>query len=187
MDKPPINTELLSIEEAAQLLGVSAATVRRRIKRGDIQATLLEGPHGEQYFILKEEIKNAIEIVDVVPVVNPLNKQEIMQIFTQAVQSATHPLLKEIEALNNQVEQLKQDHIQAVQAAINPVMQELEETKSQLAATKELLERNSIEQTKRDFDIAQQVQDIKEEIHEWATVQREKEEGKSFWKRLFRQ
>lgn len=40
-----------SISEAAQALGCAAKTVRQRIKRGEIAADLVDGPHGPEYRI----------------------------------------------------------------------------------------------------------------------------------------
>jgi excisionase family DNA binding protein len=49
-DQPTVDTSL-SIDQAAAALGVTAATIRRRIKRGELRATLVGGPHGPAYRI----------------------------------------------------------------------------------------------------------------------------------------
>lgn len=50
--------EEMSITEAAKALGVSTDTVRRRIKSGEIKATMRTGAWGKQYFIPRGEIKS---------------------------------------------------------------------------------------------------------------------------------
>jgi excisionase family DNA binding protein len=68
--------ELLSIKQAAELLGVSVDTVRRRIKNGSLKAELMDGPHGKYYGIRASEINVAKEIKDVITVNRSVTLQE---------------------------------------------------------------------------------------------------------------
>src|SRR5665648_132197 len=58
--------EFLSIEQVAEQLGISTATVRRRIKKGEVEAVKRPGPYGDQYYIPSKEVTTAQEITDVV-------------------------------------------------------------------------------------------------------------------------
>jgi hypothetical protein len=49
----------LTLSEAAQALGVAPKTVRHRIKRGEIAADLVEGPHGPEYRVPASAIHGA--------------------------------------------------------------------------------------------------------------------------------
>jgi len=58
----------LTIKEAAERLGISERTVRRRIKEGSLSAELRLGQYGQQYFIKADVIETAQAITDVVEV-----------------------------------------------------------------------------------------------------------------------
>jgi excisionase family DNA binding protein len=94
---------LLSIEEAAKALNVSKDTIRRRIKKGEIEAQKLPGPYGNMYYIKEEDLATAAEIVDLVTVSRQLRPQEIKEIM----QAVIEPLQQEIKELRQEVESLK--------------------------------------------------------------------------------
>lgn len=108
---------LLTIPEAAERLGVSDATVRRRIKDASLKARKMPGPFGEQFFIDAEEIKTAIEMVNVIPVKHEIGLNELQQLINQGVQNSIEGLHTDIigigsaigEALQEQNEALKKE------------------------------------------------------------------------------
>ena len=92
--------EFLSIEQVAEQLGISAATVRRRIKKGEMKAIKRPGPYGDQYYIPSNEVSStAQEITDVVPVVRQFNAQELAGFISLAIQRENEDLHLEIKEL----------------------------------------------------------------------------------------
>jgi hypothetical protein len=87
----------LTIKETAEALGCSVATVRRRIKAGDIKAELREGPYGETYYILEKDLVKAAEIQEVIPVKRELNIEQVQRLFMESIQIATQPLMDKLE------------------------------------------------------------------------------------------
>lgn len=102
-----VNEEYFSIEKAAERLGVSSATVRRRIKKGELQAIKKHGPYGDQYYIPAEEIKTAQMITNVVPVVNQLNAMELAETISAAIRRENEELHKELRDLRQELAELK--------------------------------------------------------------------------------
>ena len=79
---------LVTLDEAAQSLGVTKATIRRRIKRGELHAVKKMGPYGEQYFVPRNEISMVQEVTDVVPVTRQVNLLTLGDVIEQVVLSA---------------------------------------------------------------------------------------------------
>ena len=96
----------LSIQEAADALGVSKDTVRRRIKKDQINAEKFNGPYGLQYYIPESELSPA-EINEVVEVNRSLTPQEIKEVVQQAYAEQQGELKHEIEGLKEQVNKLQ--------------------------------------------------------------------------------
>ena len=90
-----IETEGLNINQAAEKLGVSVRTVRRRIKEGSLRAIKIEGRFGEEYRIFLDEPISATAIVD-----EPIddNKEK----FSAVNQPEVQQLLKVISDLSQQ-------------------------------------------------------------------------------------
>jgi MerR family copper efflux transcriptional regulator len=99
-------TKGYTISEAADLLGLSTKTIRRRIKQGEIPATLEPGPYGDQYIIPAEAIDTAQQIVDVVRVDRPTDPMTLALVITQALDERDKGLQDEIAQLRQQVETL---------------------------------------------------------------------------------
>jgi|GEM_PF-2052419 len=103
---------LMTLDEAAQSLGVTKTTIRRRIKRGELHAIKKIGPYGEQYFIPRNEISIAQQVTDVVPVTRQVNLLTLGDAIEQAVVSANEPLKKEfidrIEKVSSEIASIKQ-------------------------------------------------------------------------------
>lgn len=124
--------KLLTIPEAAERLGVSDATVRRRIKDKSLKATKMPGPFGEQYYIAPEEISTAIEMVNVVPVRHEFGVQELEQLITQVVSQAVS------QALSKPLEDIA-INIAGIGSAIGEMKEENGVLKQELASMQESL------------------------------------------------
>lgn len=99
----------LSIEQVAEQLGISTATVRRRIKKGDMEAVKRPGPYGDQYYIPSNEVTTAQEITDVVPVVRQFNAQELAGFISLAIRKENEDLHNEIKELRQELVKFKQE------------------------------------------------------------------------------
>lgn len=108
----------LTIKEAAEALGCSVATIRRRIKSGDIKAELIEGPYGETYYISENDLAAATEIQEVIPVKRELDLNQIHSLFTGAMQMVVQPLEEKID---QQAELIKEQsrQIETLEKLIN--------------------------------------------------------------------
>jgi len=101
-------SEELSIEQVAEQLGISTATVRRRVKKGELQAVKRSGPYGDQYYISSSEVTTAQEIRDVVPVVRQFNAQELVGYISLAIRKENEDLHQEIKELRQELTKFTQ-------------------------------------------------------------------------------
>lgn len=129
-----MKNDYLSIEQAAAQFGVSPATIRRRIKKGDLQAVKKMGPYGEQYYIPSSEVTTAQEITEVVPVEKKLNVQELAGFISMAIQKENEELHREIRELRQELTDLKkyqeergQQRDQEIMTQIRNIMNEKKE------------------------------------------------------------
>lgn len=97
-----------SIAEAAERLGLSKKTVRRRIQKGDLPAKLEEGPYGPEYRIPAEAITTAQEVIDVVKVERPTDPMTLAMVIVQALEERDRCLQEEITELRREVTELTQ-------------------------------------------------------------------------------
>lgn len=79
---------LLGIKEYASLVGLSETTVRRRIKKGEIDAVQVEGPHGLQYMIKSEDINQIATVTDMVKIDKALSMDQLAVIMFNAIRSS---------------------------------------------------------------------------------------------------
>lgn len=107
--------EFLSIEQVAEQLGISNATVRRRIKKGEVEAVKRAGPYGDQYYIPSNEVTTAQEITDVVPVDRKFNAQELAGFISLAIRKENEDLHNEIKELRQELVKFKQEQEVKVQ------------------------------------------------------------------------
>lgn len=110
------NEGYLSIPEAAQALGVSEKTVRRRIQKGDIPAKKVPGPYGLQYRIPAHAISTAQEIMDVVKVERPTDPRTLGLVVAEAIRRENEALRDELVALRQQVAEMQREVAAARQA-----------------------------------------------------------------------
>lgn len=122
-----MNDGMMTIDQAAQLLGVSKDTVRRRIRAGELQAEKQQGPYGEQYFLPESQFDQARIVQDVVPVTRSVTVAELQAVMQKAIAAAvTEAVQIETAAIQEQADK----HAQQLQ-------QQVEELKAQLAAAQE--------------------------------------------------
>lgn len=98
----------LTLKEAAEALGVSVDTVRRRIKSGQIPAEKVEGPHGLQWIIRANDLTASAEIIEVVPVKTELQGTELVALIREAVKEGQREQAEEVRQLRKEVTQLNE-------------------------------------------------------------------------------
>jgi len=103
MHKGGQQVEEYTIAQAAQALGVSKDTIRRRIRKGEIPAEKKPGPYGDMYYIKEQGLAQAAEIIEVVAASRPVEVQEIKQLF-DALQNEIGQLREELEQLRGQLQ-----------------------------------------------------------------------------------
>jgi hypothetical protein len=116
MDNGGQNIKVYTINEAAELIGESAVTVRRKIKKGEYKAELLDGDRGPTYFIKQDEINRILEgkrtVIIEVPVVQEPSETAQIDFFlnrlTEHITEAQKPLLEEIRALKAHIEKTEE-------------------------------------------------------------------------------
>jgi len=156
--------KLLTIPEAAERLGVSDATVRRRIKDGSLKAAKMPGPFGEQYFISAEEINVAVETVNVVPVKHEVGVKELEQLITQTMAGSLEEMRTDIIGIGSAVGE-------ALKAQNEALKKEIAELHESLKAIEERQKEREAEHYER---VDQRLKELKEEPK------------KGFWARLFK-
>ncbi len=151
----------LTIDEAAERLGVSSDTVRRRIKRGELRAEKRKGPYGECWMIPESEIKTAQVITDVIPVTRQVSIPDLVTAITAKV---TEALTEELAGTRAAIEDLieKESRIRA----------EIEALREELAATREIQERIERSIEERDKRLMEALRGLTEKRRPW-------------WRRLF--
>ena len=100
--------EYLTIKEAAAALDVSADTIRRRIKSGEIKAQKLPGPYGKQWQIKEDHLTLSAEIIDVVPVRHDMNARELALLIREAVDQGQRQQAEEMERLRAEISRLNE-------------------------------------------------------------------------------
>ena len=116
---------LLTIDEAADRLGVTKNIVRRSIKKGELRAVKMPGQYGEQYFIPENEV-NVAPVPDVVSPIRQLTLNDLEEFLDQLLDRKNQPAHSAIEAMHTAM--------QAMHTAMQSMQQEL-------AVTKELLDK----------------------------------------------
>lgn len=105
-----------SVEEAASRLGISSATVRRRIRKGELKAVKEQGHYGEQYYIPIEEVNTAQTTPDIVPLVKPpLDPIELDEKISAAVRRESEELRQEIRGLRQELADLEKQQEERAQ------------------------------------------------------------------------
>lgn len=86
----------VTVEEAAKQLNVNPETIRRRIRKGEIKAQLIFGPHGDQYQIPVNEL--TVQEAQIIPIsqLSPNVVNQLTGIMQQVIEAQTEPLRQEI-------------------------------------------------------------------------------------------
>jgi excisionase family DNA binding protein len=101
---------MLTIPEAAEILGCSNATIRRRVKDGSLKAERMVGPNGSQYFIDPDDLNVAMETTNVVPFKHEVGMKELDQLIAQSVSMSLSEMGSIVgEAMRVQNEALKKE------------------------------------------------------------------------------
>ena len=95
----------LTIKEAAKRLGVSDKTVRRRIKKGELPAQLVDSPYGEQYMIPADAVEAASQTIAVATVEKQPDPRTIAMAIGQALDQRDAEIKSEIQALRDEIKQ----------------------------------------------------------------------------------
>lgn len=117
--------EFLSIEQVSEQLGISTATVRRRIKKGEVEAVKRPGPYGDQYYIPSKEVTTAQEITDVVLVDRKFNAQELAGFISLAIRRENEELHQEIKELRQELVNFKQEQEEKAQDRDNRIVAQI--------------------------------------------------------------
>lgn len=99
----------LTIKDAAESLGVSPDTIRRRIKLGQIKATKIVGVYGPQWVIDPDSLADTKTIYEAVPIKHDLRPEELTQIIMQATEEAAE------KGAENAISRYMQNHMQELQ------------------------------------------------------------------------
>ena len=97
--------KVLTVKEAAEALQVSADTIRRKIKSGDIKAEKLPGPYGVQWCIREDDLAESMQVVDVVPVRGSMTADDLEAMLRTVMQEQT----AEIKGLRQEIQDLRQE------------------------------------------------------------------------------
>lgn len=98
----------MTIKEAAEALGVSVDTVRRRIRDNKVKAWKIEGTYGPQWVIDSDSLAEYQQVVDVVPVKYNMNPDTLVNSIRQTVQEAAAEGTK--KGILEAMEENKQDY-----------------------------------------------------------------------------
>lgn len=121
-----------TIEEAAQIYGVSKDTIRRKIRSRAICAYKESGRHGEQWYIPPEQLesiypkqtpsKGIQHIQEIKPSVPDINIEEIRQMIESAledtVRKAVHEEMHVLHHRLDEQDRLMQEHYALVDRAL---------------------------------------------------------------------
>jgi len=102
----------MTIKEAAEMLGVSDKTVRRRIKKGELPAELVDSPYGEQYMIPADAVEAASQTLTVATVEKQPDPMTIALAIGQALDKRDAEIKAEIQSLREEIRQ-RDDQIAA--------------------------------------------------------------------------
>lgn len=99
---------MITIEEAAKLMRVSPDTIRRRIKKNEIEATKLPGPYGEQWFIPVDKLEGVQDINEMQEANQHLTTQDISNLIEMLVEKRTESMHQELISLQKKVREMQQ-------------------------------------------------------------------------------
>jgi excisionase family DNA binding protein len=166
----------LSIDQVAQLLGVSKDTIRRRIKSGEYQAEKVVGAYGEEWRLPEFQFNKAIEIKEAVPMAGEVTVPMARQVTVAELEQAMQRLMQ--NAANKAMSR-------AMQEQTTKIKEELQETKAEL--------KEELREAKETIDILTERIDTQglalnnhfQLVDERLRAIAEKNKKKSLWARIF--
>lgn len=165
----------LSIEQAAQILGVSKDTVRRRIKSGEYQAEKKIGPYGEEWRLPENQFNQAVEIKEVVPMTRQVTVAELEQAMQRLMQNAANKAV--IQAMNDQTTRIKVELYKTKEE----LKEELREAKEELKETKETVHSLTEQIEAQNRSLNNHYKLVDERLREIS----ERNRKKSLWSKIF--
>lgn len=115
----------MTIKEAAEALGVSPDTIRRRIKLGQIRAEKVEGIYGPQWVIDPDTLADTQQIYEAVPVKHNVSIEKLEMIIQDATREVTaqalEEVLNEIKELRKEIELLHKEQDQSKKSFIDRI------------------------------------------------------------------
>lgn len=145
--------QYLTIEDAADRLGLSAVTVRRQIKAGLLPAELRVGPHGDQYFIAASVVESR----------QPVTREDLFNLLA-AIHNTENLAWREAE---------KRFEIQ-----FNRLLDRFTETEKLVREQANLMRQDATDAIRRDVEVRRhELQELKQQIQPrrwWMFWQRDK-------------
>lgn len=108
-----MKTELLTLQEAAELMEKSTQTVRRMIKRGDLKAKRIKTPQGFHYVIERADLPMEKEAVKMQP-----KKEPVQMLSNSPIQNEVKTLVDEPKSIPT-----SQDDIPTSQTPVNDLFE----------------------------------------------------------------
>lgn len=165
----------LSIEQAAQLLGVSKDTVRRRIKSGEYQAEKKMGPYGEEWRLAEGQFNQAVESKEIVPMARQVTVAELEQAMQRLMQNAANKAV--MQAMHEQTTQIKVELYKTKEE----LKEELREAKEELIETKETVNSLAEQIEAQNRSLNNHYRLVDERLREIS----ERNKKKTLWSRFF--
>lgn len=133
----------MNIREAAGRLDLSPTTIRRWIKSGRLEATLIKGAYGEQYEISEDALERAKEQENTPIVIQSTSQaterelqRAIEKVVSNAISNELETIRQELEATREQLQQ-EREKDRAIQEQrdrqLLKVMREIQERQEQEA------------------------------------------------------
>ena len=105
------SSNLLTVKQAAEALGVSEQTIKRRIKAGEIRAIKTPLPGKDRYMLLidRGELEQPTQVVDVVQLQKPLPVAELHKAIVEAITSENAAMRTELQEVRQQLSESRQE------------------------------------------------------------------------------
>jgi excisionase family DNA binding protein len=120
----------ITIKEAAEALGVSVDTVRRRIKENKIDAWKIQGQYGPQWVIHSDSLARYQKVVEAVPVKYNLDPNVLMDNIKETVLEATREAARQgtLQAMQEHDEELEslRGEVKALRESIDLIVNQKE-------------------------------------------------------------
>lgn len=92
-----------TIAQAAEKLGVSTATIRRRIKSGEIKADMVDTPYGKQYIVDDSLFSPGAVITELVPIEKTLTIEQFVQALREMDRGSDKEIVERLSAQGDEM------------------------------------------------------------------------------------